>query len=719
MAVEWPVPLELLIYGPVAIGGIAVLVRLAPRLAGWLRQRAYDRAGEAEIAEWLLRVDPTAADDPDAARRLIAGLHPGLRRGFDAWHRGWPRIGLAVVVDGGPAQWRIRAPRQLARAIEAAVASAYPTADLERIEPTGWPPAVLSLAVTGSAPSERRGRTQSSLTSALVECLARLPSAGAARWRVDLRPTAAAGASNEGGPSLAGEVLRSFLGQPSRPPPSPREARPAASGGPWFDARVSLEVRLPAASARAWLFDAAGLVSHLQTNGWEVSASIGGRSKPMRLEAGAVAELWRPPGEADVSRAVDIIRARRLSAPAPMHAGERRIGRDAGRDLLAPADLFLRHAAFIGRTGSGKSTQLLALAADDLATGRGFTFVDPHGDAVARLLDAVPPEQVERVHLLELGERTRPRAFNPIELAGADPELVAGQFVDTLADLYPRYSGPKQTHYLRNALLTLLAQLPDATPLDLYDLLVDPDRRREILIGLRDPHLVTFWEHEWPIRGRASREPSVEAVINKLGGFITYPSIRQIVASPRSTIRPRQIMDAGHVLLVDTSRVGRDHGRLFGSLLIARFAIDALARQAMPPAARRPHQLYLDEVHAFDTSALRAILTETRKFGLGATVATQYLDRLSDELRHALLSDAGTLGLLQPAPDDARGLARGFEPLTERDLLAQPRFRMAVRTEVGGQRTVFTADVLPEPRSMGSAAAVRRRSDERDGHDPL
>lgn len=249
MAVEWPVPLELLIYGPVAIGGIAVLVRLAPRLAGWLRQRAYDRAGEAEIAEWLLRVDPTAADDPDAARRLIAGLHPGLRRGFDAWHRGWPRIGLAVVVDGGPAQWRIRAPRQLARAIEAAVASAYPTADLERIEPTGWPPAVLSLAVTGSAPSERRGRTQSSLTSALVECLARLPSAGAARWRVDLRPTAAAGASNEGGPSLAGEVLRSFLGQPSRPPPSPREARPAASGGPWFDARVSLEVWLPAASA--------------------------------------------------------------------------------------------------------------------------------------------------------------------------------------------------------------------------------------------------------------------------------------------------------------------------------------------------------------------------------------------------------------------------------------------------------------------------------------
>lgn len=722
MAVEWPIPLELLVYGPLTVGGLAALGWLAPRLVGAIGQRAYDRAGAAEAAEWVLRVDPRAADDSDAAGRLIAGLHPGLRRGVGAWRRGWPRLRLSIVVDGGPARWVISAPRQLARGIEASVAAAYPDAELEPVEPTAWPSAVLAMAVRGTPP-QAHTRDESGFASALAELLTRLPAGGAARWRIDLRPTAAGGAAEGGGSSLLGQVVRSMLGQPYEPP-QPRAARQAPEGGPWFDASVSLEAWLPPATARAWLFDAAALVSQLRAAGWVVEPHIGGRPRPMLLDPGAIADLWRPPRVTDMGRSVDVVRARRLAAPAPMHSGERRIGRDAGRDLLVPADLFLRHAAFIGRTGSGKSTQLLGLAADDLAAGRGFTFIDPHGDAVARLLDAVPADQIDRVHLLELGERSRPRSFNPIELAGADPELVAGQFVDTLADLYPRYSGPKQTHYLRNALLTLLLQPAPAgveawTPLDLYDLLVNPERRQELVLGLSDPHLATFWEHEWPIRGRYAREPSVEAVINKLGGFITYPSIRQIVATPRSTIRPRQIMDSGHVLLADLSRVGRDHGRLFGSLLVARYAIDALARQGTPPSARRPHQLYIDEVHTFDTSSLRAILTETRKFGLGATVATQYLGRLGDELRSALLSDVGTLGLLQPAPDDARLLARSFEPLAERDLLAQPRFRMAIRTEVGGERAVFTADVLPEPRGLGSAAAVRRLSDARDGHDPL
>jgi len=721
MAVEWPIPLDLMIYGPIAVGGVAALGWLAPRLIGAFGQRAYDRAGEAEPAEWVLRVDPRAADDRDAARRLIAGLHPGLRRGVSAWRRGWPRVTLSIVVDGGPARWLISAPRQLARTVEASVAGAFPAAEFESVEPTAWPSAVMSMAVGGAPPQASTG-DESGFASALAELLARLPAAGAARWRIDLRPTSSA-PSTDTRLSLLGQVGMSMLGQPYEPPP-PRAARSTTGGGPWFTASVSLEAWAPPPTARAWLFDAAALVSHLRAAGWEIEPDIGGRPRAMLLDAAAIAELWRPPRMNDLGRNVDVVRARRLAAPAPMHIGERRFGRDAGNDLWAPADLLLRHAAFIGRTGSGKSTQLLGLAADDLASGRGFTFIDPHGDAVTRLLDAVPADQIERVHLLELGARSRPRAFNPIELAGADPELVAGQFVDTLTDLYPRYSGPKQTHYLRNALLTLLLQTPPAdvaawTALDLYDLLVNPERRRELVIGLSDPHLATFWEHEWPIRGRHAREPSVEAVINKLGGFITYPSIRQIVATPRSTIRPRQIMDEGRVLLADLSRVGRDHGRLFGSLLIARYAIDALARQGTPPSARRRHQLYIDEVHAFDTSSLRAILTETRKFGLGATVATQYLGRLGDELRSALLSDVGTLGLLQPAPDDARLLARSFEPLSERDLLAQPRFRMAIRTEVEGGRTVFTADVLPEPSGLGSAAAVRLRSDARDGHDPL
>ena len=70
--------------------------------------------------------------------------------------------------------------------------------------------------------------------------------------------------------------------------------------------------------------------------------------------------------------------------------------------------------------------------------------------------------------------------------------------------------------------------------------------------------------------------------------------------------------------------------------------------------------------------------------------------------------------LLQPSADDARLLRDEFAPLTERDLVNLPRFRMAVRTELEGDARVLTADVLPEPPSLGSAPLVRRLSNARD-----
>ena len=87
---------------------------------------------------------------------------------------------------------------------------------------------------------------------------------------------------------------------------------------------------------------------------------------------------------------------------------------------------------------------------------------------------------------------------------------------------------------------------------------------------------------------------------------------------------------------------------------------------------------------------------------------------------------ASQIALVGEAPGDDRGRAGktilwtgSFEPLTERDLLGLERFRMAVRTELAGQATVFTADILPEPERFGQADLVRRLSDERDGHDPF
>jgi hypothetical protein len=288
-----------------------------------------------------------------------------------------------------------------------------------------------------------------------------------------------------------------------------------------------------------------------------------------------------------------------------------------------------------------------------------------------------------------------------------------------MSDLYfsglasPPY---RQLQYLRSALMTLLLRAnSEGVPWTLESLnrlLIDPIFREEIVNGLKDPILEAFWKHQWPRRGGS--DPSADALTSKLAAFLSYPSVRAIVSAPVSTIRPRRIMDAGEVLLVDLSRAGGDNAWLFGGLVIARYYVDALGRQAMPPSARVPHTLYVDEVQNFDTGAIRGTLAQGRKFALQAGLATQYFDSLGRELQRGIRANVATTMLLQPSADDARLLRDEMAPLTERDLLNLPRYRMAVRTEFGGQARVLTADILPEVPNLGSAGLVRRLSNARD-----
>ena len=48
------------------------------------------------------------------------------------------------------------------------------------------------------------------------------------------------------------------------------------------------------------------------------------------------------------------------------------------------------HMYVIGRTGMGKTSLLLNMALNDIKTGEGVCFIDPHGDAVQLLRDAIP-----------------------------------------------------------------------------------------------------------------------------------------------------------------------------------------------------------------------------------------------------------------------------------------------------------------------------------------
>ncbi len=217
-------------------------------------------------------------------------------------------------------------------------------------------------------------------------------------------------------------------------------------------------------------------------------------------------------------------------------------------------------------------------------------------------------------------------------------------------------------HYLRHALLTLLAAEAPQTIIELVRILTDDAFREPYTKAVKDPMLVSFWRTEWPGPRERERDSSIKAVLNKLGAFVAYGSIRDVVGQGVSTIRPRTLMDRGDILLVDLSGVGGDNVNLFGAMLITRYLVDATGRQGTPHETRRQHVLAVHEAQRFDTRAMGRIGVEGRKFGLALALASQSLSGLGERLRDTILTNAASLALLAPGAEDLRGTRPAVRP---------------------------------------------------------
>ena len=744
-----PTPFDLL--APV-LGGLLPLVLVAavvlvvlilgPRSIGPFRQRAYERAAAGAQVRLELLVPAGYDPDPAVGVELLRALHPRHRRGVDPLRVGWPTIELRLLWREGTARWQIDCPAQLEAAVRVALRSACPGIGIEAVSIDDRPAVAAATArLTASDrwplhPAELAdGRALVRLAHALaadraaeVSLRIRVRPCAPERWRALVDP-------DEGTTSIASlvgtAIVDALLFRESAPTEpvqrqlsaSEREAaKRKRAGVVGFETAAVLEVAgvdADAAQALLWRLtswtDVCG--DARQSLVWRIGLGRGSLRPVMRLADWEVAELWELPSVAFDRTGAARPRALVGAAPAPELGGPGLvIGEARGRPVSLPTEVLGRHLAVFGATGSGKSTLLLTLATELLRNEIGGTIIDPHGDLAEDILARVPPEAAERVHVLRLADRDHPRGFNFLERRTADEaQLVTSEFVNMLEDLWPRFCGPKMQDYLRHGLLTLLSSPEPQTILELIRLLTDDAFREIYTKKLTDPLLAHFWRTQWPSPRERERDASIKAVLNKLGAFVAYDSIRQIVGQGVSTIRPRTLMDRGDVLVVDLSRVGGDNASLFGAMLISRYLIDAVGRQGTPRASRRPHLLVVDEAQGFDTRALGRISVEGRKFGLALALASQSLAGLGERLQSTVLTNAASLVLLSPGADDVRTVGRLFAPLSAERLTDLRRFEFVLRTPgpdgspaVYGGRVIEPATANPELADHIAAASDQR-----------
>lgn len=404
--------------------------------------------------------------------------------------------------------------------------------------------------------------------------------------------------------------------------------------------------------------------------------------------------------------------------PIPFAAVDHR--RQRGRVFgILPADL-LRHVHVLGKTGMGKSVLLEHLFLGLVERGEGCGLIDPHGDLADRVLDLIPSRRTNDVVLLDAADLNHPVSLNPLEYRSPRERLlVVPGVLGIFHKVFHEFWGPRMEHVFRNTLLALL-DTEGPTLFGVLRMLVEDAYRAKVVARIKDPIVLHYWTREFPSYGTSFAAEVVAPVQNKVAAVLTSPVLRGILAQGRSTIRAQEVMDQGRILIAKVAKgeVGEDASAMLGAVLTSSFQLAAYARAALPPADRRPFTLLIDEFASFSTRSFGELLSESRKYALGLVLSHQYLAQLDEDLRAAVMGNAGTTVAFRLGADDARVIGEEFSPEVDSETLMRlDRYQIALRLAVRGVSTpAFTAVTLPPGAELvGHAATIRRVSSERYG----
>ena len=370
---------------------------------------------------------------------------------------------------------------------------------------------------------------------------------------------------------------------------------------------------------------------------------------------------------------------------------------------LGPVDR-RRHAYIIGQTGTGKSKLLENLAYQDMMDGRGFAFIDPHGDSAEELLGMVPKERVEDVIYFSPGDMEMPVALNLFEFDNQDQRDFIIQ--ETLSMLYKLYDpghtgiiGPRFESWFRNAALTVMADPDGSSFLDVQQMFIDQSFADQKIKYVTNKTVLDFWNKEMAQTSESAKGEMLGFFVSKFGAFLANDMMRNIIGQTKSGFNLREIMDKKKILLVNLSkgRVGELNSQLLGMIFVMKFNAAAMGRADLPEDQRKDFSLYVDEFQNFATDSFATILSEARKYRLSLILANQFMTQLTDQIREAILGNIGTIISGRIGITDAEILVKKFQPTFDtEDLTRLPNFQTIASVMIQNVPSApFSMSLLP------------------------
>ena len=274
---------------------------------------------------------------------------------------------------------------------------------------------------------------------------------------------------------------------------------------------------------------------------------------------------------------------------------------------------------------------------------------------------------------------------------------------------------------IKNAIQLVLANPDGATLLDVPLCFIGPKSFREKrLQHVTNPLVKNFWTRTYEQTSDYHKSECLQYIISKFTPLLENEVIRNIVGQP-SCLDFHGVLEEKQILLCSLNKgiIGEQHAALLATILMQKLEEAAYARAGNEPHRREDAFIYMDEVHNLAGDNVARLVSEAREFGVCLTFATQVLEQLGSQMRHATLGNAATLVCFRVGAVDAAVMADYFRTGLDPSLLTRlPNYLAAVRLLVGNRpRYAIVETPPPEPPvPLATIEQLRQQSRERHGH---
>lgn len=366
------------------------------------------------------------------------------------------------------------------------------------------------------------------------------------------------------------------------------------------------------------------------------------------------------------------------------------------------------HITVLGKTGTGKTSLMKSLLAQDIRADRGLLCIDLHGDLSPFILGRIREREhrtgedlSRRVVIIDPADPNQSVGINILRPRGALAPLVS-----ELVSVFRRRwqldkFGARTEELLRNSLWALAED--GWSLLELTPFLTELAFRAPVIERCTNADVKAYFRGRYEHLSEAMQAVMREPILNKASAFSLDPAIRHLVGHS-APFDLRDALDAASwiILRVDKARLGED-AELLASLVLALFKDAIFSRRS-----RNLFTLYADEVQNLVSSAdtFSSLLAEARKFGVGVVTATQHLGQYPPSMRATLLS-AGTAIFFRMSSEDAPLAARALDGgLTlERTLKELPNRHFLIRSGSTRHQEVRAADIAHNTTSVADLIA--------------